>query len=53
MGKELLLDATFSLGMKILNDKNAFADFVKLFNAPSGVIDFNKILSLAQSQNGR
>jgi hypothetical protein len=39
MSKDLLLDATFGLRMKILNYEDALADFVQFFDAPSGVIN--------------
>ena len=41
---DFLLDAPLILGMKIFHDEDAFADFVKLFDAPSGMIDVDKIL---------
>ena len=44
MGKDLLLYAALSLGMKIFDDEDALADFVKLFDTPSGVVEVDKIL---------
>ena len=44
MGEDLLPHAALSLGMKIFDDEDTFADFVKLFDTPSGVIEVDKIL---------
>src|SRR3972149_8858129 len=41
---DFLFYATLILGMKIFHDEDAFADLIKLFNAPSGVIDICKLL---------
>ena len=42
VGKEFLFDTALSLGVKVLDDENALADFVKLFNAPAGMVDIDE-----------
>ena len=44
MREELLFDATLGLGVKILNDKHALADFIELFHAPASMVDLHEIL---------
>src|SRR5512136_812303 len=44
MGVDFLFDAPLILGVKIFDDEDSFADLVQLLDAPSGMIDFDKIL---------
>ena len=44
VGKDFLFDAALGLGVKVLNDEDAFADLVKLLDAPSAMVDGDEFL---------
>ncbi len=44
MREELLFDSALCLGVKILDDKHALADFVELFHTPAGMVDLHEIV---------
>ncbi len=44
MGEDLLLDAALGLGMKIFDDEDTLAHFIKFFDPPPGVVEVDKIL---------
>ena len=44
VGKDFLFHAALGLGVKVLDDEDAFADLVKLLDAPSAMIDIDEFL---------
>lgn len=42
VGKDLLFDTALSFGVKILDDEDALADFVKLLNTPACMVDIDE-----------
>ena len=42
--EEFLFNTAFTFGMKIFDDEQPFANFVKFFDAPSSVVNVNQIL---------
>ena len=44
MGKDFLFDASFGLGMKVLDVENMFADLVEFLNAPPAMVDVYELL---------
>ena len=44
VGKDFLFDTALGLGVKVLNDEDALAHLVKLFDAPSAMVDVDELL---------
>src|SRR5438876_215014 len=44
VSEDLLFDTALGLGVKVLDDKDALAHLVKLLDAPSAMVDVDKLL---------